>query len=324
MTAVTAQRKAEVYIQEYGFSLAAALPAARRCATPTLSKVSRLSLKDILVPTDFSPASQAALPFAQALAQTYGSTVLLTHTIPHEPHPQIVAERIPEEDEVVWRVARRKMDSLLEEPGFGGIAAKSLLDRGDVDEVIPGIIAEHAIDLIVLGTHGRRGVSKMILRSEAEKIYRSATCPVLIVGPKVQPREQWGLRQILCPVDTSEDPAQILEYALSLAEEHQSKFTLMQVIPLVPWQHQAELEDRSRRALEALIPEQSKDWCSPEYVVRWEYPPEAILLEAAKREADLIVMSVHRSHATSWSHLPWPVASEVISQAPCPVLTIRV
>jgi len=291
---------------------------------PTLSKVSRLSLKNILVPTDFSPASHAALPFAQALAQTYGSTILVAHTIRPEPHRQIVTDHVPEEDDVVWRDARLKMDGFLHEPGFAGIPLRAQLDRGDVDDVIPQIIAEHAIDLVVLGTHGRRGVSKMILGSEAEKIYRSAICPVLIVGPKVQHKDDWGLRQILCPVDVSEDPAPMLRYALSLAEEHQSRFILMQVIPLVPWQHQAEMEERSRHALEALIPEQSKDWCSPEYVVRWEYAPEAILFEAENREADLIVMSVHRSRTTTSSHLPWPVASEVISQARCPVLTIRV
>jgi len=324
VTAVTAPQKAQAYIQEYGFSLAAALPAASSCAMPTLSKIPRLSLRNILIPTDFSPASQAALPFARALAQTYGSTILVAHTIPPKPHRQIVTEHIPEEDDAIWRDAWLRMETFLQEPGFPGIPVKTLFDRGDVDAVIPEIIAEHSIDLVVLGTHGRRGVSKMILGSEAEKIYRSATCPVLIVGPKVQHKDEWGLRQILCPVDTAEDPAPTLQYALSLAEEHQSKFILMQVIPLVPWQHQAEMEERSRQTLEALIPEQSKDWCSPEYVVRWEYPPEAILLEAEKREADLIVMSVHRSHATSWSHLPWPVASEVISQARCPVLTIRV
>lgn len=291
---------------------------------PTLSKVSRLSLKNILVPTDFSPASRAALPFAQALAQIYGSTILVAHTIPPEPHRQIVTEHIPEEDAQVWRDARLKLDAFLQQPGFAAIPVKMLVDRGDVDDVTPQIIAEHAIDLVVLGTHGRRGVGKMILGSEAEKIYRSATCPVLIVGPKVRQQDDWGLRQILCPVDVSEDPAPMLRYPLFLAEEHQSRFILMQVIPLVPWQHPAEMERRSRHTLEALIPDQSKDWCSPEYVVRWEYAPEAILLEAQNREADLIVMSVRRSRATSWSHLPWPVASEVISQARCPVLTIGV
>lgn len=290
---------------------------------PNLSTVSRLSLKNILIPTDFSPASQAALPFAQALARTYAATILAAHAIAPEPHRQVVTDRVPEEDAVVWQQAQMKLAEFTHDNRLVGIPNKSLIDRGDVAEVIPAMIEEQQVDLVVLGTHGRHGVSKLILGSEAEKIYRSATCPVLVIGPKVPPAEGWRLRQILCPIDTSEDPEPMLHYALSLAEEQQSKLILMQVIPLVPWQHQGDMEQRSHRALEALIPEPSKDWCTPDFVVRWEYPPEAILLEAARREVDLIVMSVHKSRAMS-SHLPWPIASEVISQARCPVLTIRV
>ena len=99
---------------------------------PTLSKVSRLTLKNILVPTDFSPASQAALPFAQALAQTYGSTMLVAHTIPPESHRQIGSYHVPVEDDVVRLNARLKMDVFLREPGFAGIPVKTLLDRGGV------------------------------------------------------------------------------------------------------------------------------------------------------------------------------------------------
>lgn len=291
---------------------------------PSLSTVSRLSLKNILVPTDFSPASRAAVPFAQALAQAYGSTVLLAHAITPEPHRQIPTDPVPEEEAVVWLEARLKLDAFLRDPNLARVSSATLLERGDVRDVIPEMIEAHKVDLVVLGTHGRRGVKKIVLGSEAEKIYRAATCPVLVVGPRVQPASGWRLRQILCPIDTSEDPASMLRYPLSLAEEHQSRFILMEVIPLVPWQHQADVEERSRRALAALIPEQSKDWCTPEYVVRWEYPPEAILHEAEERKVDLIVLSLHHSRSASSSHLPWPVASEVISQAQCPVLTIRV
>lgn len=291
---------------------------------PTVSMVSRLSLKNILVPTDFSSASRAALPFAQALAQTYGSTILLAHAVAPEPHRQIVTDRVPEEEAVVWHDARLKLDGFQHEPGLAGLPCKTLLDRGDVRDVIPEMIEAHHADLVVLGTHGRHGVSKILLGSEAEKIYRIAPCPVLVIGPNVQHANKWRLRQILCPIDASENPEPAVRYALSLAEEHQATFILMQAIPLVPWQHQEDVAQSSRRALEALIPEQSKDWCNLDYVVRWEYPPEAIVREAERREADLIVISVHRSHATSVTHLPWPVASEVISRARCPVLTIRV
>jgi len=290
---------------------------------PTVQPVSRLSLKNILVPTDFSPASRAALPFAESLAQTYGSTILVAHAIAPEPHLQVVMDRIPEEEEAIWRDARQKLNTFTRDPGLAAMAWKTLLERGDVADVIPAMIAGNAVDLVVLGTHGRRGVSKIILGSEAEKIYRAATCPVLVVGPKVE-LTQWKLRQILCPVDLAEDPGPGLHYALSLAEEHEAEFIVLEAIPMVPWQHREETEVRARRRLESLIPEPAKDWCTPEYAIRWDYPAESILHEARTRNVDLIVMSVHKSRATSWTHSPWPVASEVVSRAPCPVLTIRV
>jgi len=289
---------------------------------PTLSTVSRLSLKNILVPTDFSPASQDAVAFAQTLAETYGSNVLFAHAVAPEPRRRIVTERIPEEDEVVWQDARQRLDMFAHDAACNAVTWKTLLGRGDVADVIPTMIAKYGVDLVVLGTHGRRGVSKMILGSQAEKIYRQADCPVLVVGPKVRPTDEWKLRQILYPVDRSV-PELALHYALSLAEENQSSLVLMEAFPLVPWQHREDVERSSRRAMEGLIPQQSTDWCNPDYVVRWEQPAEAIVLEEKKREVDLIVMSVHKSRAMS-SHLPWPVASEVIGQARCPVLTIRV
>lgn len=292
---------------------------------PTFSPVSRLSLKNILVPTDFSPASSAALPFAESLARIYGSTILVAHAIAPAPHRQVVSDHVPAEDIVVWDEARKKLAEFTADPSLGQTQSKTLLDRGDVADVIPAIIDENEIDMVVLGTHGRRGVSKLILGSSAEKIYRSASCPVLTVGPKVHYSSKWRLRRILCPIDASEDPDAVVCYALSLAEENQSEFILLEAVPLVPWQHRAEVEQRTHRALELLIPEQSRDWCIPQCVVRWEHPAEAILQEAHARDVDLIVMSVHKSRVSSLSaHMPWPVASEVVSQAPCPVLTIRV
>ena len=291
---------------------------------PTVSMVPRVSLKNILIPTDFSPAARAAFPFARALAQTYGSTILVAHAVTSGLHRQIVADHVPDEDALGWQDARLKLQGFQHDPGLAGISCKTLLGCGNVGEVIPDMIEAHKVDLVVLGTRGRRGVSKIILGSEAEKIYRAAPCPVLLIGPKAESASAWKLRRMLCPIDTAGDPAPALHYALSLAQEHQAKFILMQTIPLVPWQHQEDVERQSRRALEALIPGPCQDWCSPECVVRWEYPPEAILLEAEERQVDLIVMSVHRSRANSWSHLPCPVAAEVISQARSPVLTIRV
>jgi len=291
---------------------------------PTTLQVARISLKNILFPIDFSQTSNVALPFAVTLARIYGSTLLITHVVPPEPHRQVVPDRLPIQDDRVWRDAQQRLNEWTKNFSLGSVSCRSLLDEGDLAKVIPQMIREQQIDLVVLGTHGRRGISKLVLGSGAEKIYRSAPCPVLTVGPKVHTGD-WKLRRILCPVDLAEDPEPSLHYALSLAEENQAEFIVLQAVPLVPWQHRASVEVRVRGQLEALIPASARDWCMPQFLVRWEHAAEAILLAAADREVDLIVMGVRRARAAGLSaHLPWPVASEVVSRALCPVLTVRV
>ena len=292
---------------------------------PILAQVPRLSLKNILFPTDFSPASSAALPYAERLAEIYGSTILIAHSIPPEPRQTVVTDRFLGVEDRAWRDARHNLDDLSHDRSLHDIPHKTLLDRGDVGEVIPAIIHEQEVDLVVLGTHGYRGISKIVMGSAAEKIYRSATCPVLTVGPKSTQGTDWRLRTILCPVDAAEDPSPVLNFALSLAEENQSELILLQAIPMVPWQHRSAVEMQARLGIESLIPAQTKDWCTPRLAICWEHPVEAILTEAHEIHPDLVVMSVHKSRAAVLaSHLPWPVASEVVSRASCPVLTVRV
>lgn len=284
-------------------------------------EVARISLKQIVVPTDFSLASAAGMPFAEALSRIYGSTLILAHVVSSEPHRRAdrqAAQNDPETQEV-----RRHAEE------FGHrfapeTAHTEIVERGDRSEIIPAIIRERSVDLVVLGTHGRRGVSRVVLGSGAEQIYRSAPCPVMTVGPSARP-QNWSLRRILCPVDLAGKCEPALNFALSLAEENAAQFIVLAAVPMVPWQHRASVEEETLRSVENLIPEQAKDWCTPQLLVRWEYPAEAILRTAAEREADLIVIGVHKARAAGLSsHLPWPIASEVVSRAPCPVLTVRV
>lgn len=292
---------------------------------PIPAEVTRISLKNILFPTDFSESSRTALPFARAIAQAYGATILLAHAIPPEPHRAVVFDRVPPYDQVVWQDARQKLTEFGHDEAFAGLQCKILLDQGDLSNVIPEMIRDNQVDLVVLGTHGRHGLSKLVLGSGAEQIYRSASCPVLTVGQKIPPPTDWKLRRILCFVDTLEDSESCLRYALSLAEENQAEITILEVIPLVPWQYRASEEESARHVLESLIPPHSADWCTPQIVLRSQYPTDAILQVAHKHESNLIVMTVHQARAAALSsHLPWQIASEVLSRAECPVLTIRI
>lgn len=292
---------------------------------PISAEVARISLRNILIPTDFSESSKTALPFARAIAQVYGATILLAYAIPPEPHQVVGFDRVPPYDEVVWQDAREKLTRFGEDEALADLDCKSLLDQGELNNVIAGMIRDNQVDLVVLGTHGRHGVSKLLLGSGAEQVYRSATCPVLTVGPRVHPPTEWKLRRILCFVDTLDRSESALRYALSLAEENQAEIIILEVIPLVPWQYHASQEQSTRRALKNLIPPHAADWCIPQIVLRSEYPPEAILHVSHKQDADLIVMSVQKTRAAALSsHLPWPIASEVLSRAECPVLTVRI
>jgi nucleotide-binding universal stress UspA family protein len=288
-----------------------------------IPQVVRISLKNILFTTDFSPAAKRAMPFALRLARIFGSALELVCVIPPEPREQVVFDRVPAQDDLVWGDARRKLESFARE-SVRDVPCRTMIRSGDLADVIPAMIRDHDIDLVIVGTHGRRGVSKMMLGSGAEKIYRSAQCPVLTVGPKAR-AEDWKLSRILCAVDLAHDAEPVLQYALSLAEENEAALLVMHTIPIVPWQHRPEVEAKTVRQLQSLIPEEAKNWCTPQYMVRWEHPAEAVLRAAEDRQSDLIVMGVHQSRAAGFSsHLPWPIASEVVSLAPCPVLTVRV
>jgi len=80
----------------------------------------------------------------------------------------------------------------------------------------------------------------------------------------------------------------------------------------------------AEKALRALVPADAEAWCKPEYVVGFEFPVEGILQVAKERNADLIVMGVRKAAMTAMAaHMPWPIASEIVSRAACPVLTVR-
>lgn len=287
-------------------------------------QITPITLRNILFPTDFSEASEAALPFALSLARIYGSTLHIEHTIVPEPHRTIVVDRLPAQDDRIWEDGRNRLNWFINDAELDGTPSRSLLASGDLADVIPQMIREHAIDLVVVGTRGRSGLSKMMMGSGAEKIYRSATCPVLTVGPNAHCCE-WKPRRIMSAVEHAENSQAALGYALSLAEENQSELIVMQAAPMVPWQHRADIEKQTWQRLRSLVPEQANEFCTPQFLVRWEHPAEAILLAAEERRADLIVLGVRRSRAAGLSsHLPWPVASEVVSRAGCPVLTVRV
>ena len=181
---------------------------------------------------------------------------------------------------------------------------------------------------MVLGTHGRGGIKKLVRGSLAEEIVNAASCPVLTVGPKVsdavvsQPR----LHSILYGTNLLYSPGRSLPYALWMAEQEGARVTLLHVLKPrneVPADHPQLDEKTAKERLRQLLPLESNPSVEREYRVEAGVPGEQIVRVAESVAADLIVMgSQHRSYGWASTHLPWLTLHQVLCHARCPILTV--
>jgi len=287
----------------------------------------RVRLANILWTTDFSSSSESALAYATSIARRYDSQVYLAHVIRPDAYQLVPPEAIGSALDLARRYADQQMAELLISGRLRDIPHQVLLGEGELWQVLSALLEKHDVDLIVAGTHGRTGVRKLLLGSVAEEIFRLAHCPVMTVGPHV-PRDvpaEVELRHILYATDFNPAAERAASYALSLAQEHQAKLTLLHVVQNgadASPRNQALMQSFFTRRLRELVPEEASLWCDPELALVKGEPAECILKAAAERHADLIVLGVRRT-ANFPGHLPPATAYKVVCQSLCPVLTIR-
>ena len=142
-------------------------------------------LKNVLVATDFSEASDAALTYGRDLARSYGATLHVLH-ITESVLVRFSIEApiayLPELQTQIDDAARRRIDALVTDQDRATIGARAVvITSPGTDEAIVQYAKDHRIDLIVMGTHGRRALSHMLMGSVAERVVRTAPCPVLTV-----------------------------------------------------------------------------------------------------------------------------------------------
>jgi nucleotide-binding universal stress UspA family protein len=308
--------------------------------TPVTRKPSPpISFKNILYATDFSPTSESALPYATGIWRHFGGTLHVAHIL-SDANLVLMAGGVDYMSvntvyEDAQDGAKEKIEQITSR--LGRISCRSHLRRGPVWANLGGIVEENKIDLIVVGTHGRTGLGKVLLGSVAEDILRHAPCPVLTVGPGVHGRAKmpnvYGKGTDLAPVQlelhnilyaTNFAPASLMvaPLAVSLAEEFRSRLTLMSVL-----ENYASLgagpgpiEDGVRR-LQELVPTRNGLAYMPEFLMDFGAPSECIVNAAAKHEADMIVLAAHA--ADGITRVPWSTVHRVVANATCPVMTVR-
>jgi nucleotide-binding universal stress UspA family protein len=294
----------------------------KEAAMKTLQTSNAISFKNILFLTDFGDASRAALVYALALARQHQSTLYPAHVctlLPPGPM-EAVTGTLSEE---VRKATYQELEELVKRTTA---KFQPLVAEGIVESAVDKWIAQHGIDLVVMGTHGCKGFERLLLGSTAEAIFRTVTCPVLTVGPHVpiKMRDEARIDKILFATDLTKESEYAITYALSLAHERGAHVTLLHVMPRGT-RHQADwarLFEFSKQELRRLVPGDAELWCEPEFVVEEGDPADEILNYAKREQPDIIVLGLPRNKTFN-SHFRSGVTYKVVSSAPCPVLTVR-
>jgi len=290
----------------------------------------------VLCARDFSPASNRAFGYALEIAERTGADLHLMYVeeislgfFSGDPSPAPGRQKLQRDFE-----ERCRED--LPAPSFAPDDERVSITTTRSGAVAPALVSyadEHDIDLVVMGTQGRRGVERAFFGSVAEEVLRTAPCSVLTTrAPESDPdgpQRPEPIDQVVVPVDFSEPSRAALRYASRLAAVYGVPLTLLHVVSLpklpaaygIEYSKQLDLLTRAKAELESWNDELVSDEQESSTVVT-AGNPTSLILEAASTPGDLIVMSTRGISGLSRAMLG-SVAEGVLREAPGPVLTSR-
>jgi nucleotide-binding universal stress UspA family protein len=289
----------------------------------------------ILCPVDFSEYSTRALSYAAKLATWYSAKLLVLHVMP--PLPPSSASGLAG---TARTLTERNLGAAVDAVRAPALDVDvELAESGEAAAVILARAESFGADVVVMGSHGRSGVQRVLLGSVVETLLHKSRCPVLAVPGHVDPAHLASgaaLREIVCAVDLAAPSLAALAYALSMAEEADAHLTLLHVIEVPPeLLHQpeppysafdvnavrADAEADALNRLRKLIPEHARDYCTIETSVLEGGVSRQVLRLAENRRADLIVLGVHGRNRLDLAVFG-SNSKDIVRQATCPVLIV--
>lgn len=295
-----------------------------------------IEFKRILCPIDFSDTSRRSLAYAAALANWYEAQLTVLHVVPTFEPAQVRGD-LGQPIQVVSPVTRGEvLDELQRAVESTSLRQMPTLaaEAGDTRTTIVDLALSLDADLIVMGTHGRRGFRRLLVGSVTETVLHEAPCPVLTVPPGAGASEEVTFKRILCPMDFSPSSLQGLGFALDLARQADGRIALIHVIEWlaeeeprtsihfnVPEYRRILVADAEER-LRSLVAEEPRTWAEIDTVLTFGRAHREILRAAEKNLADLIVMGAQGRGGVGLV-LFGSTTHEVIRGATCPVLTVR-
>ena len=279
----------------------------------------------ILLATDLEDADHLLL---HAIEQARMSDAVLTlvHVIPSAESLPLDASAICSADAVAMKLeATRALEKIADRVRGAGVACDIVVRQGFPQNMIPELVKTSAADRLILGTHGRQHLKRLLLGSVAQEILAKVQVPVCTIGPHVQTASaNRKPPKILHPVSLRPGYEQSARLALEMAQFYQSEITLLHVLGrgLEREHDSARIAEWSRSELQKLVPDEALLWTYVNAQIEVGGVVDHVLNSASEMQADLIVLGTDAAGAF------WPIrgdgtAYEIIARASCPVITIR-
>ena len=293
-----------------------------------------MMIKNILCAIDRSPSSLQALGYAIALARWQNARLNLLEVIEEAPPPGVArapkGDGLPKETRTALE---RDLRCVLTARRASDVKVEIFMRKGKVVQEILAQAKASRSDLVVIGSHGRGGVQRLVLGSVAEKVLRLSTCPVLTVrrGVRLARRSRSPFETILCPTDFSAAANKAVAYAKRLAQESDATLILMSAVewPLGQFvmsgavaELRKSIESNAREELTRLLPRPAPNRPRAQAIVAIGKASAAIVKLARARSVDLIVMGVSGRGALDVALLG-STTHHVIREGAWPVLTVR-
>lgn len=292
-----------------------------RCST-------EIAISNVLLATDFSAESAQAVAYARRFCSRQNAKLFVVHVMDVFPFVLSADHAAKARIEEIRENAEAQMKHFVRANDLEQTRIEPYLIEGETSEALDKFIREHEIDLVVLGSRGDTGISRLFEGSMAEEVFRTAQCPVMVVGPNAKVLPQTAMfSRLLFATDLGPFSRIALPYVEFLLRENPSaRLTLAHFLE----QEADEVNDRhqSRRKLEHELTEM----IDPEFrsqiadvVVEACVAPEGMIKMAEGLDADLLILGVRPGGAftRAATHGLFSTAARVISEIRCPVLTIR-
>lgn len=291
-----------------------------------------LQVQSILFPTDGSTCAEFAHAHAAFLAHQFDAELHILHVVEAQMSSlDDLSQLVEIKEQDILEQLRAPLPSDTKGLAEAHIQRATRTDTSAAEGVLE-YAADEDIDLIVMGTHGRRGMDRLLMGSVAEEVVRLSHCPTLTVCGKKQPTPDRDINRVLVPMGLSEHTESLFAHARAIGATYGARLDLVHVmeqsvLPSVygvdaPATDDAAVERRVRDALASYV-EAAQDVNVDATVTILRGHPAAAILDLLDDSAiDLVTIATHGR--TGLQRLVMgSVAEKVVRMAPCPVFTVK-